>query len=116
MALDDKQNGVDQFMDFAEEQETVIPAESYDPETKFMQRGLNAYADATGGTPLKEDGILGPKTQAGVQKMIQTLPPEMKRWAVNKLYKEMNKGEGDGGAGNVAGFQPQDDTEVNPFG
>ena len=109
MALyDDKNNqaGVDQLMDFAgKEDEPIIPSEDYDPGSKFLQRGLNAYASATGGQTLKEDGIMGPKTQANLQGMIKSLPPEMKRWAVNKMYKEMNKTEGDGGAGNKEGFE-----------
>ena len=105
MEYDKNQPGVDQFMDFSDnEEKPIIPSEEYDPESKFLQRGLNADANATGGQTLKEDGILGPKTQAATQEMIKTLPPEMKRWAVNKMNKEMNKTEGDGGAGNKEGF------------
>jgi hypothetical protein len=110
MALyDDKTNqaGVNQLMDFSEkEEEPIVPSEDYDPASKFLQRGLNAYASVAGLDPLKEDGILGPKTQAATQGMLKGLPPEMKRWAVNSLYKEMNKTEGDGGAGNKEGFEP----------
>ena len=131
MEYDDKsQPGVDQFMDFSDkEEEPIVPSEEYDPGSKYLQSGLNAYANATGGEVLKEDGIMGPKTQGNLQGMIKSLPPEMKRWAVNKMYKEMNKTEGDGGAGNKEGFQSptepsplalEDDgvqeIEENPFG
>ena len=132
MEYDDKTNqaGVNQLMDFsAKEDEPIVPSEDYDPGSKYLQRGLNAYASATGGQTLKEDGIMGPKTQANLQGMIKSLPPEMKRWAVNKMYKEMNKTEGDGGAGNKEGFESspepsplalEDDgvqeIEENPFG
>ena len=120
MAYDDKsQPGVDQFMDFSDkEEEPIVPSEEYDPGSKFLQRGLNAYANATGGQILKEDGIMGPKTQANLQGMIKSLPPEMKRWAVNKMYKEMNVTEGDGGAGNKEGFESPggiEEVEENPF-
>ena len=133
MAYDDKasQAGVDQFMDFsAKEEEPIVGSEAYDPGAKFMQKGINAYAKATGGTMVKEDGILGPKTQGTFQNIMKGLSPEMKRWAVNSLYKGMNMTEGDGGAGNKEGFESpvametplglgDDDTEgveENPFG
>ena len=113
------QAGVNQLMDFAgKEDEPIVPSEDHDPGSKFLQRGLNAYASATGGQTLKEDGIMGPKTEAGVQTMMKSLPPEMKRWAVNKLYKEMNVTEGDGGAGNKEGFESPggvEEVEENPF-
>ena len=109
MALyDDRANqaGVDQLMDFSEkEEEPIGPSEDYDPGAKFMQRGINAYAKATGGDIVKEDGILGPKTQNAFQSILKGMPPEMKRWAVNTMHKEMNRSEGDGGAGNTEGFQ-----------
>jgi len=101
------QAGVNQLMDFsAKEEEPIVPPEDYDPGAKFMQRGINAYAKATGGDMVKEDGILGPKTQGAFQNIMKGLPPEMKRWAVNTMHKEMNMVEGDGGAGNKEGFQP----------
>ena len=134
MALyDDNTNqaGVDNFMNFSEgEEKPVIPSEDYDPGAKFMQRGINAYSKATGGDMVKEDGILGPKTQNAFQGIMKGMPPEMKRWAVNTMYKEMNRSEGDGGAGNTEGFESpvniesplalEDDgvqeIEENPFG
>ena len=121
MEYDNKsQPGVDQFMDFsAEEEKPVVRSENYDPSSKFLQRGLNAFNNATGQPLLKEDGDMGPKTQANVQTMLKSLPPEMKRWAVNKMYKEMNVTEGDGGAGNKEGFESPggvEEVNENPFG
>jgi len=108
MKYDNKdQPGVDKFMDFSgQEEDPLAPSSDYSPSAKFMQQGVNAYAKNTGGTLLKEDGVVGPKTMAGVQDMIKTLPPEMKKWAVNKLHKE---------AGKMKGNAP-DDSELNPLG
>jgi len=116
MEYDDKsQPGVDQFMDFSEEEEKpVVPSENYDPGSKFLQKGLNAFNRVAGQPMLKEDGNMGPKTQANLQTMIKSLPPELKRWAVNKAYKEMNKTEGDGGAGNNEGFQSPNAADSPP--
>ena len=124
MEYDNKnQPGVDQFMEFTEGDNAPIdPSEDvvsgdYSPSAKFMQRGLNAYSQRSGGALLKEDGVMGPKTMASVQDMLKSLPPEMKRWAVNKLHKEAGKMEGDSYGGGRDSFQESpDDSEINPFG
>ena len=107
------QDGINQFMDFASNEETGslpinedAPGGNHSSSAKFMQKGLNAYAESTGQPMLKEDGIMGPQTMASVQEMIKTLPPEIKRWAVNKLHKESNKMGGDAGSTGREGFDP----------
>ena len=120
---DDKNKNVNNFMDNAVGSDEPMfnedSSNAYDHNVGFMQKNINMFNEVNKiGEPLKEDGVLGPKTMAQTQNMLKSLPPEMKRYAVNALYKEFNKSEGDAGSSGVEGFEgapKKDDTSIGEY-
>ena len=115
-----EQTGVDSFMDFSAEDDMAgsvnEDSNSYNPGVKYAQKSMNMLAEKTGGSPLKEDGIAGPKTMAATQGMLKNLPPELKKYAVNALYKAFNSQEGVAGGGGVEDFRPDPSNAASGLG
>jgi glucan phosphorylase len=93
--------GAQEFMNQAvgEDNNNMFPDENaeessnYDPGAKYVQRMLNLNSKITKSNTelLKEDGDFGPKSMVELQRFLKKLPPNMKKFAVNSLYKEFNR-------------------------
>jgi len=87
------QSPEDQFINNAndEDRKSVIP-EADEDDARFLQNSINMYnnilADKSGqvpATPLKIDGIIGPKSKQAVKQAYSTLTPEMRKMVATKM-------------------------------